>query len=81
MDVANMSPEFLSSNMAQGLHNGGLADSLVGEPAVSWDDLLTRAEKFILIEESRRIRNIHQRYGYWENAGKTLTKRRRKEDY
>ncbi|KAL0463327.1 UNVERIFIED_CONTAM: hypothetical protein Slati_0220300 [Sesamum latifolium] len=49
-------PGFLSGIMAQGLRNGGLADSLIGEPAPNWDELLSRAEKFILIEESRKIR-------------------------
>ncbi|KAL0373703.1 UNVERIFIED_CONTAM: hypothetical protein Sradi_3286000 [Sesamum radiatum] len=76
-----MSSEFLSSIMARGLHNGGLANSLVGEPAVSWDDLLARAEKFILIEESRRIKSIHQKPGHRENLEKVLIKRRREEDY
>ncbi|KAL0410741.1 UNVERIFIED_CONTAM: hypothetical protein Slati_3663800 [Sesamum latifolium] len=66
--------------MAQGLRNGGLADSLIGEPAGSWDDLLARAEKFILIEESRRIRSIHRKQILRENSGKIQGKGRRGEE-
>ncbi|KAL0360983.1 UNVERIFIED_CONTAM: hypothetical protein Sradi_3782800 [Sesamum radiatum] len=80
LDIPNISPELLSSIMAQGLRNGGLADSLVGEPAVSWDDLLAKAERFILIEESRRIKNVHRRKIFRENPGKTLVKRKREEE-
>ncbi|KAK4426463.1 hypothetical protein Salat_1414900 [Sesamum alatum] len=46
--------------MAQGLRNGGLVDSLIGKPAANWDELLARAERFILIEESRRVRGAHR---------------------
>ncbi|KAK4428376.1 hypothetical protein Salat_1137200 [Sesamum alatum] len=49
LDVPNISLELLSSIIAQGLKNGGLADSLIGEPASSWEELLVRAERFILI--------------------------------
>ncbi|KAL0456000.1 UNVERIFIED_CONTAM: hypothetical protein Slati_0939200 [Sesamum latifolium] len=80
LDIPNISPELLSSIMAQGLRNGGLADSLVGEPAVSWDDLLARAEKFILIEESRRIKNVYRKQILRDNPGKVLVKRRREEE-
>ncbi|KAL0355517.1 UNVERIFIED_CONTAM: Transposon Ty3-G Gag-Pol polyprotein [Sesamum radiatum] len=56
LDIPDISPEFLSGIMAQGLRNGGLADSLIGDPAPNWDELLAQAEKFILIEESRKLR-------------------------
>ncbi|KAL0304077.1 UNVERIFIED_CONTAM: Retrovirus-related Pol polyprotein from transposon [Sesamum radiatum] len=61
LDVPNVHPEFLSTIMAHGLRNEKLADSLVGEPAASWDDLLARVERFILIEESRRVRKTHKK--------------------
>ncbi|KAL0464281.1 UNVERIFIED_CONTAM: hypothetical protein Slati_0315700 [Sesamum latifolium] len=57
LDIPNMNPEFISGIMAQGLRNGGFVDSLIGEPATSWEELLTRADKFILIEESRKIKS------------------------
>ncbi|KAK4435319.1 hypothetical protein Salat_0695300 [Sesamum alatum] len=41
LDVPNVNTELLSGIMAQGLRNGGLADSLIGEPATNWDDLLS----------------------------------------
>ncbi|KAL0460961.1 UNVERIFIED_CONTAM: hypothetical protein Slati_0723300 [Sesamum latifolium] len=56
LDIPDISPGFLSGIMAQGLRNGRLADSLIGDPAPNWDELLSRAEKFILIEESRKLR-------------------------
>ncbi|KAK4388258.1 hypothetical protein Sango_2432400 [Sesamum angolense] len=44
LDVANVNPELLSEIIAQGLRNGGLADSLIGEPTTSWEELLVRGE-------------------------------------
>ncbi|KAL0448228.1 UNVERIFIED_CONTAM: hypothetical protein Slati_1379200 [Sesamum latifolium] len=60
LDIPDISPGFLSGIMAQGLRNGGLADSLIGEPAPNWDELLSRAKKFILIEESRKVRSSNR---------------------
>ncbi|KAK4416974.1 hypothetical protein Salat_2522900 [Sesamum alatum] len=60
MDIPHVSPELLSSIIAQGLKDGGLADSLIGEPASSWEELLIRAKKFVLIEESLKLRGYHQ---------------------
>ncbi|KAK4426611.1 hypothetical protein Salat_1429800 [Sesamum alatum] len=46
--------------MAQGLRNSELADSLVGESASNWGELLARAERFILIEESKRAKSTRR---------------------
>ncbi|KAL0456025.1 UNVERIFIED_CONTAM: hypothetical protein Slati_0941700 [Sesamum latifolium] len=80
LDIPNVDPGFLSSIMAQGLRNGDLADSLVGEPAATWDDLLARAEKFILIEESRRIKSIHRKQILREQPKKIPMMERRREE-
>ncbi|KAK4424009.1 hypothetical protein Salat_1594300 [Sesamum alatum] len=59
-EIPNISPSFLSGIMAQGLRNSGLADSFIGEPTSNWDELLARAERFILTEESRRIKGAQR---------------------
>ncbi|KAL0444440.1 UNVERIFIED_CONTAM: hypothetical protein Slati_2166700 [Sesamum latifolium] len=60
LDIPDTSPGFLSGIMAQGLRNGGLADSLIGQSAPNWDELLSRAGKFILIEESQKVRSSNR---------------------
>ncbi|KAL0458087.1 UNVERIFIED_CONTAM: hypothetical protein Slati_0435900 [Sesamum latifolium] len=80
LDIPNIDPGFLSSIMAQGLRNGDLADSLVGEPATTWDDLLARAEKFILIEESRRIKSIHRKQILREQPKRIPAMEKRREE-
>ncbi|KAL0439144.1 UNVERIFIED_CONTAM: hypothetical protein Slati_2397400 [Sesamum latifolium] len=59
LDIPNMNLEFILGIVAQGLRSGGLPDSLIGEPATSWEELLIRAERFILIEESRKIKGSY----------------------
>ncbi|KAL0428259.1 UNVERIFIED_CONTAM: hypothetical protein Slati_3000700 [Sesamum latifolium] len=66
--------------MTQGLCNGDLADSLVGEPAATWDDLLARAKKFILIEESRRIKSVHRKQILREQPKRSPIMERRREE-
>lgn len=59
------------------MRNGSFADSLIGEPAQNLDELLRRAEKFVLIEESRRLKIVNR-----EKLGTTrpVTKRELRED-
>ncbi|KAL0444420.1 UNVERIFIED_CONTAM: hypothetical protein Slati_2164700 [Sesamum latifolium] len=73
LDIPNMNPEFISGIVAQGLRSRGLVDSLIGEPGTSWEELMTRAEKFILIEESRKIKSSYRarREPVRENTRKT----------
>ncbi|KAL0395001.1 UNVERIFIED_CONTAM: hypothetical protein Slati_4466300 [Sesamum latifolium] len=61
LDIPNMSPEFLSSIMAQGLRNGGLADSLVGEPAVTRAEALATVEKKGIIRWPQKMRENEER--------------------
>ncbi|KAL0284243.1 UNVERIFIED_CONTAM: hypothetical protein Sangu_2837800 [Sesamum angustifolium] len=54
LEVPHFNHELLTNILQQGLHRGRFRESIVGKPPTPLDDLLERADKYILIEEAMK---------------------------
>ncbi|KAL0292177.1 UNVERIFIED_CONTAM: hypothetical protein Scaly_2601300 [Sesamum calycinum] len=72
LEVPHLKHELLTNILQQGLHRGRFRESIMGKPPTPLDDLLERADKYILIEEAmtpkadinnnRKIREGEKKY-------------------
>ncbi|XP_073291060.1 uncharacterized protein [Primulina huaijiensis] len=63
LDIPDASPDIIISAFTQGLRGGEFFKSLVKKPPSSYDDLLSRAEKYVNLEDAQRHKRMEQRSG------------------
>ncbi|XP_075486452.1 uncharacterized protein LOC142526065 [Primulina tabacum] len=63
LDIPDASPDIMISAFTQRLRGGEFFKSLVKKPPSSYDDMLSRAEKYINLEDAQRQKRMKQRPG------------------
>ncbi|XP_073271555.1 uncharacterized protein [Primulina huaijiensis] len=63
LDIPAASPDITISAFTQGLRGGEFFKSLVKKPPSSYDDLLSRTEKYVNLEDAQRHKRMEQRPG------------------
>ncbi|XP_073280650.1 uncharacterized protein [Primulina huaijiensis] len=63
LEIPATTPDIMISAFTQGLRGGEFFKSLVKKPPSSYDDLLSRAEKYVNLEDAQRHKRMEQRSG------------------
>ncbi|XP_073278849.1 uncharacterized protein [Primulina huaijiensis] len=63
LEIPAATPDIMISAFTQGLRGGEFFKSLVKKPPSSYDDLLSRAEKYVNLEDAQRHKRMEQRPG------------------
>ncbi|XP_073041818.1 uncharacterized protein [Primulina eburnea] len=63
LEIPAATPDIMISAFTQGLRGGEFFKSLVKKPPSSYDDLLSRAEKYVNLEDAQRYRRMENRPG------------------
>ncbi|XP_073271473.1 uncharacterized protein [Primulina huaijiensis] len=63
LEIPAATPDIMISAFTQGLRGGEFFKSLVKKPPSSYDDLLSRAEKYVNLEDAQRHKMMEQRPG------------------
>ncbi|XP_073017915.1 uncharacterized protein [Primulina eburnea] len=63
LEIPAATPDIMISAFTQGLRGGEFFKSLVKKPPSSYDDLLSRAEKYVNLENAQRYRRMENRPG------------------
>ncbi|XP_073277696.1 uncharacterized protein [Primulina huaijiensis] len=61
LEIPTASPDIMISDFTQGLRGGEFFKSLVKKPPSNYDDLLSRAEKYVNLEDGQRHKRMEQR--------------------
>ncbi|XP_075482628.1 uncharacterized protein LOC142522920 [Primulina tabacum] len=63
LEIPAATPDIMISAFTQGLRGGEFFKSLVKKPPSSYDELLSRAEKYVNLEDAQRHKRMEQRPG------------------
>ncbi|XP_073061994.1 uncharacterized protein [Primulina eburnea] len=63
LEIPAATPDIMISAFTQGLRGGEFFKSIVKKPSSSYDDLLSRAEKYVNLEDVQRHKRMEQRLG------------------